>query len=277
MRVFGIVIIAITLLVRPAHAIVLDDMITAFNRPQNEKIVAPKTTEELRQLFKDATLSKVPRIFVDKLPDDFEKNGDQKLYAQVMGALILRENEKALKDRVIIQMLIKKSENNEKWTELEKAYFGSLVEKYDVIAKKTIPTQLSNLLQKADEVPVGMAVAQSVYDTDWGKKNMDSPYGQTGWIDDKHYENLKFDSLIKATESYVKEMNATPNYFLWRVKRQDAARRGNQNHSYNYAIALRTYRPEDPVYTQDVRILLLKNPFLSKMDNLTFIQEEPVK
>ena len=261
--------------VYPVHATDIDQFIQAINTPKEEVIVSPKTTEELRQLFKEANETQVPRIFVEKLPSDFADKGDKLLYAQVLGALILRENEKAIQDKLAALMLKQKYDKQEPWSETEQAFFNQLVEKYDLIAKKTIPTQLEQLLLKADEVPVGMAVAQSIYDTDWGRKQMESPYGQTGWLDEKNYKKIKFESLIKATESYVQEMNSTPNYFMWRIQRQNAAHKGaDRNHSYSYAIALRVYRPEDPVYPMEIRKLILQNPFLSRMDELTFIQED---
>lgn len=267
-------ILTFILFASSAHAVNIDEFIQEITTQKEEMIVKPETTKELRQLFSGANKSQVPRVFVEKLPNDFATEGDKLLYAQVLGALILRENEKAVQDNLAVSVLKQKYDKNEPWTETEQAFFNKLVEKYDVVAKKTIPTQLEQLLLKADEVPVGMAVAQSVYDTNWGKKQMESPYGQTGWLDEKNYTKIKFDSLIKATESYVQEMNATPNYFIWRIQRQKAAHKGaNRKHSYNYAIALRVYRPEDPVYQSEIRKLILQNPFLSQMDELTFIQE----
>ncbi|MBP5343753.1 MAG: glucosaminidase domain-containing protein [Alphaproteobacteria bacterium] len=260
---------------RPAYAVVADQFIQKINEPPKEFIARPKTTAELKKLFQSATESQVPRVYVEKLPEDFVQNGNKTLYAQVLGALILRENEKAIQDKVVIATLKQKYDQQEPWTETEQAFFNHLVEKYDVVSKKTVTTQLEQLLLKADEVPVGMAIAQSAYDTDWGKKQMESPYGQTGWLDDKNYTKIKFDSLIKATESYVQEMNSTPNYFVWRVQRQNAASRGaNRKQSYNFALSLRVYRPEDPNYTTKIRKLILQNPLLSRLDQLTFIQED---
>ena len=275
MKYLPLLFLVSALFLCPAHATDIDAFIQEINKPQDEIIVRPNTTKELKQLFKNATDSQVPRIFVEKLPEDFVTQGNNLLYAQILGALILRENEKAVQDKLAVTILKQKHEQQEPWTETEQAFFNQLVEKYDVVAKKTISTQLDQLLLKADEVPIGMAVAQSVYDTNWGKKQMESPYGQTGWLDEKNYKKIKFDSLIKATESYVQEMNATPNYFMWRIQRQNAEHKGaNRRHSYNFSIALRVYRPEDPVYSTEIRKLILQNPFLSKMDELTFIQEE---
>ena len=262
-------------LVQQAHAVVLDPFIQDIKTPKQEQFVTPETTTELRSLFSKSTVTQIPRVFVDKLPEDFAEKGDPLLYSRVLAALILRENEKAFKDQIVVNALKRKYDNNETWTDMERAYFNELVDKYDVVAKKTIPTQLEQLLLKANDVPVGMAVAQSVYDTDWGKKQMESPYGQTGWLDEKTYDKIKFDSLVSATESYVKEMNSTPNYFMWRIQREKAVYKGiNNKRSYNFAIALRVYRPEDPIYPAEIRKIILNNTFLSQMDNLSFLEEK---
>jgi len=274
MRYLHLLVLVCAFWVHPAQALILDDFIKQIKTPETEQILTPATTQELQKLFSNASSSTIPRVFIDKLPADFAVNGDQTLYAQVLAALILRENEKSIRDKLVIALLKQKYDQKEPWTEMEQAFFNELVDKYDVVAKKTIPTQLEQLMLKADEVPVGMAIAQSVYDTNWGKKQMESPYGQMGWIDDNNYVKLKFDSLVKATESYVREMNSTPNYFMWRLQRDAANYKGYaRKRSYNFALALRVYRPEDPVYPTEIRKLILSNPFLSQMDNISFIQE----
>jgi len=274
MRYLYFLIVVCTFFIRSAHALVLDDFIKKINTPAQEQIVSPATTEELRRLFINATQTQIPRIFVEKLPADFAVKGDKQLYAQVLAALLLRENEKAIQDQVAITLLKQKYDKKEPWTEIERGFFDRLVDKYDVVAKKTVPTQLEQLLLKADEVPIGLALAQSVYETDWGKKQMESPYGQMGWLNDEQYEKIPFDSLIRATESYVKEMNGTPNYFTWRIRRERSEYGGAQrNRSYNFALDLRVYRPEDPVYPMQIRKLILANPLLNQMDNARFVGE----
>ena len=74
-----------------AQAQVLDDAIEKLSKEVSGQVVLPKTTAELKDLFKDANLKKIPRIFVDRLPDDFAQNGTPELYTQVITALILRE------------------------------------------------------------------------------------------------------------------------------------------------------------------------------------------
>ncbi len=259
-----------------AHATSLDNAIQQLSQEIPGTIVTPTTTEELQSLFKDATLTSVPRIFVDRLPDDFAENGSHELYAKVITALILRSNEQILREKMLLGALKRKFEKNEDWSEQESAFFNSLVEKYDAIAVKTKATQLEQLSLKIDEITPGLALAQSVYTTDWGKRNMQSPYAQKGWLDDKNYTETTYNSLIKATESYVEEMNSEPSYWPWREYRRRAAhRRATENLPYLLAGKLMSYQLEDPDYTRSLQQIITDNPFIiKKLFHATFSDEK---
>ena len=258
----------------PVSAQSLDAAIQELTKDIPGQIVTPATTAELQELFKDATTTQVPRIFVDKLPDDFAQNGSGELYMNVITALILRANEQAIKERMLLIALKNKYEKGEKWSETEESFFHSLVEKSDVIVNKTVQTQLDQLLLKVEEIVPGLAVAQSVYATNWGKKNMEHPYGQMGWLDEKNYAELPYNSLIAATDAYVKEMNSANNYWTWRVSRQNAVHRGLRDRlAYILAGKLSVYRPEDPYYHTTLQKIIMNNPPLAQLHQATFLKK----
>jgi len=264
----GACIFAIT-----AHSATLDEAIQALSDEIPGQTLQPQTTAELSTLFKDATATQVPRIFVEKLPQDFATNGSPELFVKVMTSLVLRSNERTLRDKLILTELKNKYDKGIKWTETEETFFQTLVQKYDVVVKKTIPTQLEQLMIKVDEVTPGLAVAQAAYATDWGKKNLTHPFMQMGWLDEEHYQPIEYDSLIKATDAYVQEMNAAPNYWLWRVQRQRATHRGNRKRlAYTSAGNLRSYLPEDPLYTITLQQLIINNPELKDLYDATFLK-----
>ena len=258
----------------PAFAKNLDHAIQELTKDVEGKIVTPKTTAELETLFKDATDTQIPRIFVDKLPSDFAEKGTPELYVQVMAALVLRSNERAIKEKMLLTALKDKFEKNEPWSPTEESFFQSLVEKYDVVVNKTRATQLDQLTIKVDEIIPGLAVAQSIYATDWGKKNLDHPYGQMGWLDEKRYEEIPYDSLIRATEAYFDEMNGATNYWLWRTHRQKATHRSLKGRStYTLAGKLTPYRPEDPYYSATIQKIIINNKPLSNLYEASFIEK----
>ena len=255
----------------PASAQNLDKAISRLTENIKGTVVTPKTTKELEALFQNASTSSIPRIFVDKLPEDFAQKGSPELYTYIITALILRSNELALHEKMILTVLKNKYDKKEKWTPTEESFFHAMVEKYDVTVTKTIDTQLEQLMVKIDEIVPGLAVAQSVYATDWGKKNMLHPYGQMGWLNEQTYDELPYDSLIKATEAYVTEMNSAPNYWMWRLRRQQAPhRRARSRLAYILAGSLYVYRPEDPYYTATIQKIITNNKPLAQLYEVTF-------
>ncbi len=238
-----------------------------LTKPSIEKEISPKTTEELKKLFKNSD-KELPRVFVKKLPADFAQKGNKKLYSKILTALILRENEQILNERILFLLLKDKADKGQPWTAQEQAYFDYLVNKYDAIVLKTTPTKINDLFMKIDEIPPSLAIAQSALDTDFGKKNSESPFGQMGWLDNQTYAPIKYDNLSDAVRAYVLEMNATPNYDDWRRARDRHFHQQTPRASLYMTQGLRTYRPEDTAYTEKVKRLMTDNPFIFKMDEI---------
>lgn len=233
------------------------------------KEIAPKTTEELEKLF-DTPKGEIPRIFVKKLPDDFAEKGSKELYAKVITALILKENEQILGEQYLFFLLKEKADKGIEWSEKEKQFFDYLVEKYDAVVLKTIPTKIADLTYKIDEIPPVMAIIQSAVQTNWGKENMDSPYGQKGWLDRENYDFIKYPNLIEATQKYVLEMNSTPNYDGWRNQRANQNYRQRKQGTYTTIQSLRTYMPEDVNYVSKLKNELNQNKFVYDFDTALF-------
>ena len=240
------------------------------------KEVTPKTTAELEKLF-NTEKGTVPRLFVKKLPKDFTEKGSKELYAKVLTALILRENEQILGDRYLFLVLKEKYEKGLEWTKKEKQFFDSMVEKYDSTVLKTIPTKIADLMEKIDEVPPAVAITQSALQTNWGKENMESPYGQKGWLDRENYDFVKYSDLIKATESYVREMNSTPNYDMWRKQRARQTYNQTPQASFHMIQALRAYMPEDVYYLEKLKKVINQNQILYDYDDVIFQKSKSKK
>ena len=107
-------------------------LIDKINAPVKGQEITPKTTRELRAWFSEANDRQLPRLFVTKLPDDFAEQGDKNLFAKVVSALILRENERVLKERAVLILLKNKLLKGEQWRVFETNFFNDLVDKYDL-------------------------------------------------------------------------------------------------------------------------------------------------
>ena len=233
---------------QPADA--LATLIDRIHAPIKGQIITPKTTNELRAWFAEADLQRaVPRVYVDRLPADFAKRGDKDLFAKVISALILRENEQALKERAALILLKNKMDKNENWSEKEQDFFAEMVQKYDSKARKTVPAQMADLLVKVDAIPPMIAVIQAAEATNWGKEHLESPFEQTGWLDAKTYTRVPFDSLVAATESYAREMNGMPPLEGWRFSRVNLTGRGYEDAGTRILRWLNDYKMEDLKYT----------------------------
>lgn len=233
------------------------------------KEISPKTTAELEKLF-DTPKGEIPRLFVKKLPDDFAEKGSKELYAKVITALILKENEQILGEQYLFSILKEKADKGLKWSEKEKQFFDYLVEKYDAVVLKTIPTKIADLTYKIDEIPPVLAIIQSAVQTNWGKENMDSPYGQKGWMDRENYDFIKYPNLIEATQKYVLEMNSTPNYDGWRNQRANQNYRQKKQGSFQIIQSVRTYMPENVNYVSKLKNELNQNKFVYDFDTALF-------
>lgn len=229
-------------------------LIERLRQPVKGEIVSPKTTAELRAWFSESRLNDVvQRVYVDRLPADFAEQGDKDLFAKIITALILRENERAIKERAVLILLKNKLEQGKEWTPIERTFFDELVQKYDAKAKKTETAQIADMQLKIDAIPPMVAVIQAAEATDWGRKNLESPYEQMAWLDNKTYARRPFKSLIQATESYAKELNGMPPLENWRYLRQHLQGAGYHDIGTRVLRWLGDYKMEDLAYTDKLQ------------------------
>lgn len=197
-------------------------MIQSARQEVSGQYVIPKNKAELEILFDGVLINKMPRIFVEKLPDDFsvETEDDRALFLKIVTALLLRTNEKVEKERQILLFLKDKYEHNVPWTAMEQEFFDYLVEKYDSVILRSLKGKVNSLFRKVDVLPVSIGVAQAVYFSDWGNKNKQSLFGEYGWIDKYNYVPLVYDSLSKASDNYVLQMNSREEMIMfWEIRR----------------------------------------------------------
>lgn len=238
-------------------------------------VVSPKTTEELKAWFFEATNQYMPRVFVEKLPDDFVEKGTPDLFLKVISALIMRENELAIRERVALISLKAKFDSGEKWIPEERDFFNYLVEKYDAGAKRNTASKIADLMLKVDVVPVSLGVSMAAEATDWGTKNMTHPFRQQGWIDNQNYDFLPFEKLTDATASYVREINGMPPLFEWRTSREQYRNMlGVSDIGYRSIRWIKNYMPWDADYADKVYREADKTNTIM-VDALTFLPEIP--
>ena len=262
-----------TIIQEPQKTDAIAFLINKINTPVKGQIITPKTTHELRAWFSQSTSTKIPRLFVTKLPSDFMEQGDKDLFAQVISALILRENERVLKERAVLILLKNKLERGENWNETETDFFNSLVDNYDSKARKTVSSQIADLMPKLDIIPPMTAVVMAAEATDWGKKNLSSPFGQMGWLDNKTYAPIPFDSWIDATESYALEMNGMPPLEGWRMMRSNLRGKEHTDVGFRMLRWMSDYKLEDMYYKEKLHKRAEELGY-EIFDTLSFLKEK---
>lgn len=177
------------------------------------------TTAKLHEVFDRFMLYSIPTVEIVNLPSDFAQDGDAELFIKAVLPLVMRTNEKIAQDRKFLLGLADKMKKNEAWTPAETVRFEQLTRTYDTFNKKTTAGQMAELLDKVDVVPNSLVLAQMGVQTDWGKKNADSPLGQKEWQNGK-YDLKRFKTLPEAVQSFMLEINSMPQYQTFRTQRR---------------------------------------------------------
>lgn len=177
------------------------------------------TTAKLAKAFKGLYLYYMPKIYVERFPDDFPQQGNPELFIKVMMSLILHENNMIVKERDFLLAMDARLKANEEMSEQEMAYFNTLIQKYGLTKEKLIRPQLDALLLRVDIIPPSLAVAMSGVQTNWGKHSLQAPFGQKEWINGQ-YTAKNYNTLGEAVHAYMLEMNSLPIYKTFWISRK---------------------------------------------------------
>ena len=223
--------------------------VTTYENPAEIDVKKITTTHQIQLIFPKFYLYAVSPVFIEKFPADFPEKGDANLFVKTMMPLILREQKNILADRDFLVTL--KPKNQQSWTEIERAQFDALIQKYELTKEKLSVSQMDELLKRVDIIPMSLALAVSGVHTNWGQKNLTAPFGQKEWVDGQ-YVDKQFDSLGDAVQSYMKELNTLAIYDPMRTARQlNRHLKGSQGEKLlSY---MDNYMRENPSYKHQIK------------------------
>ena len=173
---------------------------------------------------------KVPRIYITKLPKDFNmiENIKEKkdLFIQIVLPLILMKNEEILNFRTLLFHIKHKIKNKQKLSLVE-------IKSLENIRNFYKTQEIDKLLVKIDIVPSSIALAQAILETGWGESrfvlNGNSLFGEWTWknigIKPRNREKGKthtiktFKTLYDSVDSYINNLNSNSYYYEFRQKR----------------------------------------------------------
>lgn len=187
---------------------------------------------------------KIPRIYVKKMPTDWQKikQNDEKnrMFIRIMLPLIMKINEELDIERNNIFTLMKKIEKSEQITTKEQNFIEQKAQKYDVFTRNKeefarYKILLRELAKKVDELPPAFLIAVAGIYSDWGNSRLaveaNSLYREEIWYSDEgikpqgvenaDFTYRKFNSLEECLRSYMHKINSNITYqFIWAARMQ---------------------------------------------------------
>lgn len=236
-------------------------------------LIDVSSTEELKKLFANARYDKVPRIFVRRFPDDFTKQGNPLLFAEVLLPHLLHQNELLLAERGAFSALADKVKRGEEFTEKENDFWQKLILKYEVLNPDKAG-QMDLLYNRIDRISPSLAIAQGLEATDLAKEDLDAPFDVRRWNDKKEYDFVHYPDLASAVADYALELNRGFSYLKFHIMR--AEQRVSRYHPLkgkNFARGLVYYKIEDPEYVEKLEQIFNWFKF-QKLDESEFEKEK---
>ncbi len=233
-------------------------------------------TETVIQLFKDVDydLRKVRNeklvkpIYFTQFPRDLDNLASVKLkketFIKIVLPLIVAENEKIIDDRKKLKILSEKKFTSD----LEKQWLRQKLLEYKV--KKS---DLSELMDRMDMIPVSIALAQAAKESGWGTSRFalegNAIFGQWTWDGqgiaplkrdgDKNHKILKFPILRASVKAYKNNLNTHKSYSKFREKRKSLRNKNKAITGLSLTDTLKNYAQTGSEYTRILNQIITQN------------------
>ena len=210
--------------------------------------VESATTAEVEKLFRlnryseyDIPYGKYPRIYLKKLPTDWkevkENRSKHRTFIKILLPLTLKVNEAISAERVLIENINDKFNNNIELNEEELKILEDKAVKYDAFTrmkgKERTAILLKQLLDRIDILPPSILIASAAAYTDWGTSRLamtaNSLYLDEVWYSDEglkplddenaEYRYVVYDSLEDCITAHALKLNSSVNYDYLRAAR----------------------------------------------------------
>ncbi|EKE78379.1 glucosaminidase domain-containing protein [Oceanibaculum indicum] len=259
----------------------------ASTAPLPGTVTSVRRSHEARQLFELAGYdlaavrageSAVPRLFLAQVPVDLRKLREveerKTLFIKTVLPLILRVNEEIAEDRSRLLALDARLKAGAVPGPMERRWLDSLAAAYGVEAEDGALPNLAALLLRVDEIPVALALAQSIEESGWGTSRFaregNALYGQYAWSDsaglkpanagaDAAHVVRSFDRVIDAAAAYSLNLNTHPAYRDFRAARARMRAAGTPLDAEALAGHLLRYSERGADYVRTLRIIIRAN------------------
>jgi Bax protein len=256
------------------------------------------TSQALNQTFKaeryvwpPSAEQTIPPLILAKLPDDFAKLKDhrkrQDLFLRVLLPIVLIENRSIREQRNLAKMLLD-AEQPEHGSAMH-SWLASLAKKFRVHGDLKNPEVASKLLNRLDEIPPALALAQSAIETGWGTSRFalegNSLFGQWTFkrsnglepsnrdADATHYV-ASFPTLRDSVRAYLRNLNVGHAYSEFRQERARLRAEGRSLQAEELAVHLHRYSQRGEKYVNDLQ-RMIKSRHIAFLANTNLDPEEP--
>lgn len=255
----------------------LPGTVTGVRRSHEARLLFERTGYDLESVR--AGESDVPRLFLAQVPSDLRKLREvedrKNLFIRTVLPLILRVNEEIAEDRARLLSLDARLKAGAMPGPAELRWLNSLATAYDLeAATDDVLPDLAALLLRVDEIPVALALAQSIEESGWGTSRFaregNALYGQYAWREaaglkpadsapDAAHVVRSFDRVIDAAAAYSLNLNTHPAYRDFRVARARLRASGQPLDADALAGHLLRYSERGQDYVRTLRIIIRAN------------------
>ena len=271
-----------------------DNSMPVVRKTDDGIFVSADKTAQLQRYFKKAgydmlphlTEKKpVPRIFVQSVPKDFNKEKYDTvrpaLFYEIMTPVILKANEALAAEREQVLTLKKEFDQNGDLTPESMEKLKEWVTRYDVKPSDDLETLFDTLIPKVDGVTPTLLLATAAEDSGFGTSRYAREYNavfhQRDWDgngavpDEKQKEGPQyrikvFPSLYDAVLSQIHYLNTNGYFENYRIARAKYRRTDNLMRGYSVAHLLINF-PYKPIKYPDIIKHLITQYELTPLDS----------
>jgi Bax protein len=254
------------------------------SRPQIDRLVRPVDAAHLERVFKSLDYdlgavrrgdARVPRVYVTALPTDLAKVVPTKrrkaLFIGSVLPLVLIANEELRKLRARVEALRSRLEQGDPLSRADESWLERVATRFGARAGR----DLTALLRRVDEVPVSLALAQSIEESGWGTSRFarqgNALFGQRTWSKTvsgvvpadyrgtRSFRVRSYMNLMGAVRAYMHNLNSHAAYRELRALRAEQRAAGRPVDGYALAGSLGRYSERGEAYIEQLRGLMRAN------------------
>ncbi len=240
----------------------------------------------------------VPRIYLESVINTWARNettsGKKSLFYRTMLPLVLRVNEVITAERNYIFILASRFKNGKRPDDRDQNWLTEMARRYKTIKKKDdlkLSEKFFNrLLERADTIPVSMALGQMAYESAYATSRFagegNALFGQWNWgkgmtpkdqRDGKgDYRIAQFQSPIESMQAYALNLNTHRAYKNFRLERAKQRQQGRKFlDGYSLTTTLDRYSEKGAEYVETLQGIIKTNR-LSQLDGVQLSPGVPV-